>query len=357
MNELDRELGTIESGDASGGAGGGAGAEEMPGAGGGGIQRRPALFMPIEYFPMNVKQWRALFPQALLPWPLMKLAARDILEGVWHLHWHGVVHRDLKLDNVVVDDPAVHLSVAEVHSSSSSTHAVERVPTSMPRFVLIDLGCAHAGAVDPPEVDHSPPACGMAPGAVVPAREQEVQDALDDTLKAEADGPGGNMDHLAPEVSNAWAAGEILLQSTSAAERRRAVRNHMVPYGLQAVFATGVLLYELATGGRHPIPSYHERPGRGPGVSVPEYQDEEAAGGDWASGGGFTGVSGVAMSVGGGGRSSVDSTDLSGDGQVYPAWFVEAVRGMLRWSPGRRPSLFEVRRCLWREEALVGGLS
>lgn len=125
-----------------------------------------------------------------------------------------------------------------------------------------------------------------------------------------------------------------------------------VPYGGQAAFATAVLLYELATGGKHPIRDYSNRPKSSSTTQVPVFGDAEAAG-DWSQSGG-----GPGPSSGAGADPSNRDVALGAeedvDGQRYPAWFEQLVGAMLRWDPARRPSLFDARRCIWREEAWSG---
>ena len=63
------------------------------------------------------------------------------------------------------------------------------------------------------------------------------------------------------------------------------------------------------------------------------------------------GVAGLPMS----GAGSADLPAALHDGASdYPDWFCRLVRAMLRWDPNRRPGLFDVRRCMWREEAWTG---
>lgn len=150
----------------------------------------------------------------MLPWPLMQQAARDILEGVWHLNWYGVVHRDLKLDNVMVEDPAVTSTLDTLKASGSPSDVAwtpDRASASraigFPRFVLIDLGCSFSLGADPPEQVYCPPVHALADEATEPARCRVIRAALNDTVLAEVSDPGGNPEHLSPEVRNGWAAG------------------------------------------------------------------------------------------------------------------------------------------------------
>ena len=241
----------------------------------------------------------------LVPW------SRDIAEGVLHLLRHGVVHRDLKLDNVMWDRAGG--------------------PEGIGRVVLIDFGCslrvdvdatagavASAAAADPSASSGTAAAGGGGRTArsdddVVASIEAAACRALDmmrfSFLNSGGDGIGGNQQHLAPEVLDAWyraTAGE---------------RTCIVPYGKQASWALGVLLFEMASGGQHPV-------GEGyPG----EFLDGTRV-------------------VSGGVGAAVGSMDMLGRvSEVLrgrPSWYREVVVGLLRVDAESRMMVGEAARWL-----------
>jgi len=69
------------------------------------VRTRPdftTTFFPLEAHPSSLNNWRTAWPSLPFPYHLMWRLARDLLAGVVHLSRHGVVHLDLKLDNVLV---------------------------------------------------------------------------------------------------------------------------------------------------------------------------------------------------------------------------------------------------------------
>lgn len=168
---------------------------------------------------------RPLEDRLLIAW------GSDVAEGLLHLLRHGVVHRDLKLDNVMWDPAEGRDGMAD----------------DVGRVVIIDLGCALWMGTGTPRA-RSP----------VSEQLQRVAATLDaityDELQQDGLGIGGNMPHLAPEVLDGWNLGTINKSETV-----------HVPYGKQASWALGVLLWELATGGEHPFGE--DYPGHTPGES------------------------------------------------------------------------------------------
>jgi len=136
----------------------------------------------------------------------MQLAARDILEGLWHMHWHGMVHGDLKLDHVAVFDPALLIdSPGESERSGAENEG-------LPRFVLSGLGRSHTADVDSPHSPTPPPVAAIVDGAVEPPRCRELRSVLRTTAAAAeclllsrsiSLETRDRMARLAPEVLNA----------------------------------------------------------------------------------------------------------------------------------------------------------
>ena len=95
-----------------------------------------SLYLYLEYLPG--KSLAALIGEVgALPEHLVKLYLRDILAGLKYLHEHGVVHRDLKGANLLMDeDGRVHLAdfgcSSQLDASSSHSDVLTSLKGSLP---------------------------------------------------------------------------------------------------------------------------------------------------------------------------------------------------------------------------------
>ena len=157
-------------------------------------ESRPMLGIILEYHERSLEEYMSL-EEYKTSSDRKRIAACQLLDAMSHMHTHGMLHFDLKLDNIRVADDD--------------------------RVVLVDFGCTirfpRTNQDDPPIFDWSP--------RVEPGR-----------------APVGNLGQRAPEVI----LGINASQTQGGAE---------VPFEKQSGWAAGVLLYMLITG-RHPFDGY-----------------------------------------------------------------------------------------------------
>ena len=163
------------------------------------VVRLPQHFMLLELLPMTLQN-RLQGMDGIPPYPLLLSWARDIAEGLLHLHRHGVVHRDMKLDNVMWDDGTRRLAMLRDDAEGLVARGIP-VPATEPgngfaseagdgRLVLIDLGeclqmdpewgASHGGASAATGFDDLLPSSGAGAshsGASAPARATASNDA------------------------------------------------------------------------------------------------------------------------------------------------------------------------------------
>ena len=152
---------------------------------------RTSLFLMYQRYSSNLQGWSLEKRKDCQMIDLIRICY-EISCGVLHLWNHGFVHRDLKLNNILIDD--------EGH------------------ILIIDFGMAVK---------------------------------LNSNGKVFVDLPGGNQEHLAPEILNYDFAKE---------------GNIEVDYSKQPSFALGVLFHEIIMGS-HPFVNYPS--GRKPNICVP----------------------------------------------------------------------------------------
>jgi serine/threonine protein kinase len=218
------------------------------------VTYRPTTGLLLERLPRTLAEHVRVTGAGLEAAAVLRLSVQ-VVEATAHLARHGVVHCDLKLNNFMVDP-----------SSSGD------------RVVLIDFGCA--------------------------LRQGEAAGDLDEAMTAHVVGGAagfpsfGNTAHAAPEVLAAF--------KRVAALPRGSEERVAVPLAAQDAFATGVLLFEVAMGGVHPLPDYPTR-----GFAAELFRDRD------------DGVDAAAREL----RA------------VAGAALAEVVRGLLEHDPARRMTL------------------
>lgn len=176
-------------------------------------------FVLFEFGGETLKAYRRRADVDLLPFSRLWRIGTDIVAGVMHLERHNMVHRDLKLDNVLVDEHG--------------------------KCQLVDFGLAVR--VDP--VTRSIKfRTGQAPGGNIAHLAPEVLSLNSIVVRSSAD---ETFDM--PCVTSAPTHGRAPV--TCVANAGRACRRRRCRYGKQSVFALGVLLSEVAIG-EHPLPNY-----------------------------------------------------------------------------------------------------
>ena len=169
----------------------------------------------MEYHPVTLEAYRARFPLPL-PWPVLWRLSRDLVAAVVHLQRHGVLHLDLKADNVLV-----------AHDG---------------RAVLADFGISRVFR-SPAVVADGGPDVSASAAAALSLPYSEPFPVLMNRLV------------LAPEVLLAHDAAKGLWRAGGE------VAGGLIPFAQQGIWSVGVVLYELACWFGHE-PSYPE-PGGG----------------------------------------------------------------------------------------------
>ena len=156
---------------------------------------RTSLFLIYKNYPSNLQKWMIEKRKNNCQMIDIIRICYEISCGVLHLWNHGFVHRDLKTNNILIDDDG--------------------------HIVIIDFGM---------------------------------------TIKVNSNGianvdlPGGNSEHLAPEILNSEIPGDV-------------------DYSKQPSFALGVLFHEIIMG-YHPFTNYPLQAGKKPNISIPLWNSE-----------------------------------------------------------------------------------
>lgn len=78
---------------------------------------KPCLYLVFEFITTDLKKYmdkNGKGPSYPLPKPLIKNLMYQLLKGLAHCHKHGVLHRDLKPQNLLVDDSKTLLKIADL---------------------------------------------------------------------------------------------------------------------------------------------------------------------------------------------------------------------------------------------------
>ena len=170
----------------------GAAGEGMPSAGASALRPRKAQMVGMELLQRRMcdhLEYLEYDEPGSMPGDVLVQLSSDIAEGVHHLLQHGVVHRDLKLDNVMWDSKGG--------------------PEGVGRAVLVNLGCSLRVHLDGAAVSAADPAAAVstASGSGTSQAEEALDGVMYRYLKDGGDGLGGNQAHLAPEVLDGWNRG------------------------------------------------------------------------------------------------------------------------------------------------------
>ncbi|CAK0742703.1 Cyclin-dependent kinase B1-1 [Coccomyxa viridis] len=118
--------------------------------------KKPVLYLVFEYLSTDLKKFMDRIgkgPNFPLPPKLIKSFMYQLMKGVAHCHKHGVMHRDLKPQNLLVDDETECLKIADLGLGraysvpiKSYTHEIVTLWYRAPEVLL---GATHyAPAVD-----------------------------------------------------------------------------------------------------------------------------------------------------------------------------------------------------------------
>mmetsp|Transcript_691 Transcript_691/g.1836 ORF Transcript_691/g.1836 Transcript_691/m.1836 type:complete len:315 (-) Transcript_691:530-1474(-) len=78
---------------------------------------KPCLYLVFEYLSTDLKKWmdrNGKGPAHPLPKTVVKNLLYQLIKGLAHCHKHGVMHRDLKPQNLLVDDAQMCLKIADL---------------------------------------------------------------------------------------------------------------------------------------------------------------------------------------------------------------------------------------------------
>lgn len=119
---------------------------------------KPCLYLVFEFLSTDLKKYmdrNGKGPSYPLDPMLVKSIMYQLVKGVAHMHKHGVMHRDLKPQNMLVDDTGSHplVKVADLglgrHFSIPIKAYTHEIVTLWYRAPEVLLGCTHyAPAVD-----------------------------------------------------------------------------------------------------------------------------------------------------------------------------------------------------------------
>lgn len=128
---------------------------------------KPCLYLVFEFLSTDLKKWmdrNGKGPAHPLDPQIVKSFMYQLLKGLAHMHKHGVMHRDLKPQNLLVDDDTEHplLKIADLglgrHFSIPIKSYTHEIVTLWYRAPEVLLGCTHYS----PAVDIWSVACIMA---------------------------------------------------------------------------------------------------------------------------------------------------------------------------------------------------
>ncbi|XP_073366847.1 cyclin-dependent kinase B1-1-like [Aegilops tauschii subsp. strangulata] len=107
------------------------------GAGGGG---KPVLYLVFEFLDTDLKKFVDAYCRGPAPKPLPTQVVKSFLyqlcKGIAHCHGHGVLHRDLKPQNLLVDKEKMILKIADLGLSRAFT-----VPMKSRSWVNVQRRC------------------------------------------------------------------------------------------------------------------------------------------------------------------------------------------------------------------------
>eukprot|EP00928_Gymnodinium_smaydae_P037382 TRINITY_DN2595_c0_g1_i1.p1 TRINITY_DN2595_c0_g1~~TRINITY_DN2595_c0_g1_i1.p1 ORF type:complete len:3301 (-),score=452.63 TRINITY_DN2595_c0_g1_i1:143-9151(-) len=80
-----------------------------------------SYWIVMKFYATTLKKWRESLDGTMSEnLPLLMAVFREILKALYTLHWHGIVHYDLKCDNVMIDFDRGGVGVADQHCSAGS---------------------------------------------------------------------------------------------------------------------------------------------------------------------------------------------------------------------------------------------
>jgi len=181
----------------------------------GSSRNRKTQFFVIEQVSMSLERFldERYAPPSIVPHRLVGLIMSQVASGLAHLERHLVAHRDIKLDNILVE----LADEADGGGVGGNREGARQDAMTIKRCVIADFGTA----------------CDLDP-------------SLKSTMLVGNGGnllsaPWGNQAHIAPELHTA-------LKSTIIAQRTsREARAVELDYSRQAVFELGVIGFEIVT--------------------------------------------------------------------------------------------------------------